>query len=162
MVALPVGTTVSLFYFLYVVVRISPYYDPQYVIPVAGMIIGNSMTGISLGIHTMINRFTDQKDEVETALMLGATPKEASKSIVDEAFDSAMMPTLNSMLGMGIVFLPGMMTGQILSGVSPLLAISYQIGIMMGILGGVSLTTYIFLKFGYRTFFNRAVQLKSY
>ena len=162
MVALPVGTTVSLFYFLYVVVRISPYYDPQYVIPVAGMIIGNSMTGISLGIHTMINRFTDQKDEVETALMLGATPKEASKSIVDEAFDSAMMPTLNSMLGMGIVFLPGMMTGQILSGVSPLLAISYQIGIMMGILGGVSLTTYIFLKFGYRTFFNRDVQLKSF
>jgi putative ABC transport system permease protein len=159
LVALPLGTLTSLLYFLYVVVGISPYYDPQYIIPVAGMIIGNSMTGISLGIHTMINRFTDQKEEVETALMLGATPKDASSTIVRESFDAAIMPTLNSMLGMGIIFLPGMMTGQILSGVSPLQAISYQIGIMMGILGGVSLTTYIFLKFGYRTFFNHALQL---
>lgn len=159
MIALPVGTLVSLSYFLFVVVDITPYYDPQYFIPISGMIIGNSMTGISLGIHTMINRFTDNKAELVEALNLGAHPKEASRPIINEAFDSAIMPTLNNMLGIGIIFLPGMMTGQILSGIMPMTAISYQIGIMLGILGGVSLTTYIFLRLAYRTFFNDQAQL---
>lgn len=159
MTALPAGTLVSLFYFLFVVIRIEPFYNPQYFIPIAGMIIGNSMTGITLGIHTMINRFTDDKRAVEEALHLGATPKDASHPIVNEAFDAAIMPTVNNMLGMGIIFLPGMMTGQILSGVDPSLAILYQIGIMLGILGGVALTTYFYLILGYRTFFNKSAQL---
>ena len=63
------------------------------------------------------------------------------------------------MLGMGIIFLPGMMTGQILSGVIPTTAILYQITVMLGILGGVSLSTYIFLKLAYKTFFNHESQL---
>ncbi|MFW6299170.1 MAG: ABC transporter permease [Bacillota bacterium] len=159
MIAIPVGTLVALSYFLFVVVRITPYYDPQYFIPISGMIIGNSMTGISLGVHTMIHRFTDNRMEVVEALNLGAHPKDASRPIINEAFDSAIMPTLNNMLGIGIIFLPGMMTGQILSGVVPMTAISYQIGIMLGILGGVSLTTYIFLRLAYRTFFNDQQQL---
>jgi len=157
--ALPSGALISLVYFLFLVIRIEPYYNPQYFIPITGMIVGNSMTGISLGIHSMINRFTAQRKAVEEALHLGATPKDASKKIVDEAFDSAIMPTLNNMLGMGVIFLPGMMTGQILSGVVPTTAIMYQIGIMLGILGGVSLSTYFLLIFGYRTFFNRDKQL---
>lgn len=160
MFSLPVGTLSTVFYFLFVVVRITPYYDPQYFIPISGMIIGNSMTGISLGIHTMINRFTDNKDEVVEALNLGARPKDASQPIISEAFDSAIMPTLTNMLGLGIIFLPGMMTGQILSGVMPMTAITYQIGIMLGILGGVSLTTYVFLRLAYRTFFNDQSQLR--
>lgn len=65
--------------------------------------------------------------------MLGATPAKASKTYVDKAFDSAVLPTLNNMLGMGIIFLPGMMTGQMLSGISPLVAIEYQIAILLGI-----------------------------
>src|SRR6056297_2334437 len=96
---------------------------------------------------------------VESSLMLGATPKMASKSIVDNAFDSAILPTVNSMVGMGIVFLPGMMTGQILSGTSPVTAIQYQIAIMMGILGSVSLTVILFVQLGYKTFFNEHDQL---
>ncbi|MFW6298551.1 MAG: ABC transporter permease [Bacillota bacterium] len=161
MIAMPIGTLVALTYFLFVVVRITPYYDPQYFIPISGMIIGNSMTGISLGVHTMIHRFTDNKAGVVEALNLGAHPKDASRPIINEAFDSAIMPTLNNMLGIGIIFLPGMMTGQILSGVVPMTAISYQIGIMLGILGGVSLTTYIFLRLAYRTFFNDQQQLAN-
>lgn len=155
-----VGTLVSLFYFLMVVVRVAPWYNPRYFIPLGGMIIGNSMTGVSLGVMNLIEGFKSRKDIVETSLMLGATPKMASKAIVNNAFDSAILPTINSMVGMGIVFLPGMMTGQILSGTSPLLAIRYQIAIMLGIMGSVSLTVILFLQLGYKTFFTKDAQLK--
>lgn len=153
------GTLSSLLYFLLVVINISPWYDPRYFIPIAGMLIGNSMTGISLGVTRLVDGMYTQKHLVETSLMLGATPKMASKRIVDNAFDSAILPTINSMVGMGIVFLPGMMTGQILSGTSPVTAIGYQIAIMLGILGSVALTVVLFVHLGYRTFFNEENQL---
>ncbi|MEC9485290.1 MAG: iron export ABC transporter permease subunit FetB [Candidatus Izemoplasma sp.] len=157
--ALFAGTLPVLMFFTWAVIGIEPYYNPQYLIPLTGMIIGNSMTGISLGIKTLVEGFTTQKDEVVEALILGASAKEASNNIINSAFDSAIMPTINSMLGMGIIFLPGMMTGQILSGVDPRLSVLYQIAIMLGILGGVSLTTYIALIVGYKTYFNHQVQL---
>jgi putative ABC transport system permease protein len=153
------GTLSSLLYFLLVVVHISPWYDPRYFIPIAGMLIGNSMTGISLGVTRLLDGMYSQKHLVEAALMLGATPKLASKEIVDNAFDAAILPTINSMVGMGIVFLPGMMTGQILSGTSPVTAIEYQIAIMLGILGSVALTVILFVQLGYKTFFNEKSQL---
>ncbi|MDF2892760.1 MAG: iron export transporter permease subunit FetB [Clostridia bacterium] len=153
------GTTLSLFFFILIVVNVSPWYDPRYFIPIAGMLIGNSMTGISLGVTRLIDGIHTQKSLVEGALMLGATPKMASKQIVNNAFDSAILPTINSMVGMGIVFLPGMMTGQILSGTSPVTAIEYQIAIMLGILGSVALTVTIFVQLGYKAFFNKEDQL---
>lgn len=153
------GTSSTIVYFLFVVINISPWYDPRYFIPIAGMLIGNSMTGISLGLTTLVEEMYSQRNLVESALMLGATPKMASKQIVNNAFDSAILPTINSMLGVGIVFLPGMMTGQILSGISPLIAIQYQIAIMLGILGSVSLTIILFVNLGYKTFFNKNQQL---
>ncbi len=154
------GTLASLFYFILVVIHLSPWYEPRYFVPIAGMIIGNSMTGISLGVSRLTEGMRTQKQLVEAALMLGATPKMASKAIVDNAFDSAIIPTINSMVGMGIVFLPGMMTGQILSGVSPLHAIQYQIAIMLGIVGSVALTVILFVELGYKTYFNTAKQLE--
>ena len=157
--SMAIGTLTCLFYFLLVVVRISPWYDPRYFIPIAGMLIGNSMTGISLGVTRLIDGMQSQKDLVEGALMLGATPKMAAKHIVDNAFDSAILPTINSMVGMGIVFLPGMMTGQILSGTSPVTAIEYQIAIMLGILGSVALSVILFVQLGCKTFFNEQSQL---
>jgi len=153
------GTLSSLIYFLFVVVNISPWYDPRYFVPIAGMLIGNSMTGISLGVTKLVDGMHSQRHLVESALMLGATPKIAAKKIVDSAFDSAILPTINSMVGMGIVFLPGMMTGQILSGTSPVTAIKYQIAIMLGILGSVALTVILFVQLGYKTFFNDQSQL---
>ncbi len=159
-VSLPVGALSSLMYFLFAVIGVEPYFNPQYVIPITGMIVGNSMTGVSLGVHTMMNRFTDNKEALETALHLGAAPKTASKHIINESFDAAIMPTLNNMLGMGIIFLPGMMTGQILSGVVPTTAIMYQIGVMLGILGGVAFSTFLSLRWGYKTFFNAQDQLR--
>lgn len=79
--------------------------------------------------------------------------------MINNAFDSAILPTINNMVGMGIVFLPGMMTGVILSGASPLSAIKYQIAIMLGITGSVSISVIMFLYFGYKTFFNKSAQL---
>ncbi|MBM7853910.1 putative ABC transport system permease protein [Desulfohalotomaculum tongense] len=158
-ISMVLGTTSSLLYFIIVVINLSPWYDPRYFIPIAGMLIGNSMTGISLGVSRLVDGMTAQKHLIESALMLGATPKMAAKEIVDNAFDSAILPTINSMVGMGIVFLPGMMTGQILSGVSPVTAIEYQIAVMLGILGSVALTVILFVQLGYKTFFNEQQQL---
>lgn len=158
--AMVTGTLSSMLYFLFVVIRISPWYNPRYFIPIAGMLIGNSMTGISLGVSRLIGGVEANKNLIESALMLGASPKIAVKRVVDNAFDAAVLPTINSMLGMGVVFLPGMMTGQILAGLSPVSAIKYQIAIMLGILGSVSLTVVIFINLGYKTFFNKESQLK--
>jgi len=160
--SMSVGTLLCLVYFLFVVVRISPWYDPQYFIPIAGMIIGNSMTGMSLGVNFLLEGMTTQRTLVEEALILGATPQAASSNIINNTFDAAILPTINSMVGMGIVFLPGMMTGQILSGTSPTTAIAYQIAIMFGILGAAALTVIIMLQLGYRTFFNEEDQLQTW
>lgn len=153
------GPLSCLLYFLFIVVRISPWYDPQYFIPIAGMMIGNSMTGVSLGVKSLVEGMTTRRSLVEEALILGATPKVATSSIVNSTFEAAIMPTINSMLGMGIIFLPGMMTGQILSGISPATAVNYQIAIMLGILGAVALTVIMMLQLGYRSFFNEEYQL---
>lgn len=152
-IALPLGGLPVLFYFLWVVIGITPLFNPQYVIPITGMIIGNSMTGITLALSHMIQAFKKQKDAILAHMYLGASVRQATKEVVNDGFDQAIMPTLNSMLGMGIIFLPGMMTGQILSGIIPTTAILYQIAIMLGILGGVSITSYLVLKWGVMTFF---------
>lgn len=158
-IAIPSGTLVSLGFFLVAVVGGNAWRDPQYVIPLAGMIVGNAMTGVSLGVVRMMDGVKTQRASIETALMLGATPKVATRHIVRNAFDAALLPTINSMVGIGIVSLPGMMTGQILAGTSPLIAIRYQIAIMLGIMGSVAFSVLILVEWGYRTFFNDEAQL---
>lgn len=153
------GTMFSFSLFILLVIRLSPWYEPTYFIPIAGMFIGNSMTGITLGISHLIKNVQTQGHYIENALMLGAEPKEACREIVNDSFYAAILPTINSMVGMGIIFIPGMMTGQILSGILPLSAIRYQIVIMLGILSGVTLSTFLSVIFGYRTFFNEEKQI---
>ena len=149
------GCIITLLFFIFLVIRVNPWYDPRYFIPISGMIVGNAMNGAALGLKTMRTGFKDRRGEVENSLMLGATPAVAMRPIVNSAFDSAITPTVNSMLGMGIVSLPGMMTGQILSGTLPVTAIKYQIGIMLAIMGSVSLSAILLLTLGYRTFFSK-------
>ncbi len=155
------GTFISLVFFIGVVLRLTPWYEPRYFIPISGMIIGNSMTGITLGVSRLTEGMEAYRKQIEAALMLGASPVEASRKTVNQAFDAAILPTINSMVGMGIVFLPGMMTGQIIAGAEPLSSIAYQIAIMLGIVGSVSLTVISFVHFGVKTFFNERCQLKS-
>lgn len=158
-VSITAGTVGAVFFFIFAVVQVRPWFHPQYFIPIAGMITGNSMTGIALGANKLCSDMMDKHALVEDALMLGATPGTACRSIVNDAFDSAILPTMNNMLTMGIVSLPGMMTGQILSGAFPLTAIKYQIGIMLAILASTALTVVLFVTLGYRTFFSPDARL---
>ena len=151
-ISMAIGYLVTAVVFILFVLQVDPWFDPQYVIPISGMIIGNAMTGIALGANRLCTNMQDHHEEIENSLMLGATSK--------DAFDSAILPTMNNMLTMGIVSLPGMMTGQILSGTFPLTAIKYQIGIMLAILGCTAITVVLFVTLGYRTFFNESDALK--
>jgi putative ABC transport system permease protein len=157
--ALFAGTTLPLAYFMIVIIAADPWYAPRYFIPIAGMTVGNSMTGITLGTERLAQAFSSGRARIEESLMLGASPRAAAGNYLSDAFNAAVIPTVNSMLGMGIIFLPGMMTGQILAGVSPLDSIKYQIVIMMGILGSVGLTVYLIIQLGFRSFFNERAQL---
>lgn len=158
-IALAVGTLGSLGYFLLVVVGGDAWENPRYAIPLAGMIIGNAMTGVTLAMNRLLDGVHDQRPMIESALMLGARPRDAVADIIRRAFDAAVLPTINSMVGLGIVFLPGMMTGQILAGESPFTAIKYQIAIMLGIMGSVAFSVLILVEWGSRSFFNADAQL---
>ena len=160
-VSMAVGYLVTAAIFLFIVLRVRPWFDPQYCIPISGMIIGNAMTGIALGANKLCSGMREKRAMVENSLMLGATPETAAREIVNDAFDSAILPTMNNMLTMGIVSLPGMMTGQILSGTFPLTAIKYQIGIMLAILGCTALTVILFVTLGYKTFFTSSQALRD-
>ena len=154
-----VGSLLTIIFFLVVVVRPNPIYNPQYLIPLGGMLISNSMTAVNLALNHMINSVKNDRNKIEGALMLGATPRMAMDNLIQEAFDTAIMPSLNGMRNLGIISLPGMMTGQILSGTNPLIAIRYQIAITSAILGSAALCVFIFLGLGYKNFFNKEAQL---
>jgi len=116
-----------------------PWYSPRYIIPVLGMILGNTMTGISLGLDTLTGAARLQRAAIEGRIALGATRFEALQVILRRALRTGMMPIINAMAASGIVSLPGMMTGQILSGVDPVEATKYQLLIMFLIAGGTAL-----------------------
>ena len=119
--------------------RPNPWYDPRYAIPLLGMILGNCMTGVALGLNTLTTSLFNRRASVEAQLMLGATRQVAAAPVMREALRSALMPTINSMAATGVVSLPGMMTGQILGGVPPSEAVKYQILVMFLIAGGTGL-----------------------
>ncbi len=116
-----------------------PWYHPRYALPLLGMILGNTMTGISLGLHTLSTGLVRERAAIEAQLCLGATRQQALLPATRAALKSALMPIINSMAATGLVSLPGMMTGQILSGVEPTEAVKYQVLIMFLIAGGTGL-----------------------
>lgn len=124
------------------ILRPSPWWDPQYLIPLLGMLLGNALTGISLGLDRFLEGVLRDRSRVEGYLALGATRWEAARLDVREALRVGLIPTVNSMLVMGIVSLPGMMTGQILAGAAPADAVRYQIMIMFMIAATVSTATF--------------------
>ncbi len=144
-------------FFISVVIRES-IFNPQYAIPISGMIIGNAMTGVTLGVRTFMSKIKDSKLQIEVLLNQSAKPKNILKPFVNTALETALLPTINSMLGMGIISLPGMMTGQMLSGESPTTAILYQISINICLAAVVSLSVYLSLNLGYKTLYNKENQ----
>lgn len=122
-----------------IIIDVEPWWRPQYFIPLAGMVIGNSMTALSLSLDLLFKDLRAKRDEIEMHLCLGATDTEASRDIVRDALKAGMVPSINSLLGVGIVTLPGMMSGQILAGADPMLAIRYQIVVMFMIVASTAL-----------------------
>lgn len=145
-------------YFILVVVGES-LLNPQYVIPIAGMLMGNAMTGVSLGIKSFNDSLKGQRNRIESLLNFGVEPDKILLPFVNQSIETALLPTLNSMLGMGIIALPGMMTGQILSGTLPTTAILYQIAIMIAITTVVCLAVFGSLYLGYKTLYNKRNQI---
>ncbi|SEI44783.1 ABC transporter permease [Paraburkholderia diazotrophica] len=139
---------------LFAVIRIRPWYEPQYAIPILGMILGNTLTGVSLGIERMTEELTARRDRVDMALALGATRWEAAQGPARQAVRAGMIPTLNAMAVVGVVSLPGMMTGQVLAGQSPLQAVRYQIVIMFLIAAASALGTVGAVLLTYRRLFS--------
>jgi putative ABC transport system permease protein len=134
-----VAATLITIFALTTQVRPDPWYHPRYGLPLLGMILGNTMTGISLGLHTLTTSLVREKEAIEAQLSLGATRHEALLPATRAAMRSALMPIINSMAATGLVALPGMMTGQILAGVEPTEAVKYQLLIMFLIAGGTGL-----------------------
>jgi putative ABC transport system permease protein len=107
--------------------RLSPWYQPRTLIPLAGMLFGNTLTAAALAASGITRQFATQQEMVEWRLVRGATAQEAILPLVQETMSTALTPTLNGLAVTGIVHIPGMMTGQILAGQSPPQAAAYQI-----------------------------------
>ena len=157
--AIALGGILTLVIVIGVVLRVRPWYQPQYVIPIAGMIIGNAMTGAALVVNRLRCELLLRRNEVEAALTLGATSRVAASTSLREALRAAMMPTVVSMMTVGIVQLPGMMTGQIISGVRPVDAVRYQIIVVLMIAAATAITTMAAAFRALRLFFTPAHQL---
>lgn len=121
---------------LLVIIRVDPWYTPQYAIPLLGMMLGNTMSGIALATDRLTTSLYEHREIVEQRLLLGQKWQEASSDIRRDCMRTGMIPIINAMAAAGIVSLPGMMTGQILGGTPPVEAVKYQILIMFLIAAG--------------------------
>ncbi|MEW5954780.1 MAG: iron export ABC transporter permease subunit FetB [Bacillota bacterium] len=132
-----------------------PWYSARIAIPIFGMILGNSMNGIALSLDRLYSEVRARTGEIEALLTFGATPWEAVRDCIRKAMRAGMTPTVNSLMVVGLVSLPGMMTGQILGGVDPVEAVRYQIVVMLMIAAAVALGCLLLVGMSYRRLFNR-------
>jgi putative ABC transport system permease protein len=143
---------------LTVVVQVRPWYLPQYAIPLLGMILGNALNGVSLGLDRLTEELVRRRGEIESMLALGADRWEAAHDAIVMAVRTGMIPILNAMMVVGIVSLPGMMTGQLLAGVEPIEAVKYQVVIMFVIAAATALGTVMAVLLSFNALFNRRHQ----
>jgi putative ABC transport system permease protein len=142
-----------------VIVQARPWYDPVYFIPLAGMVVGNSMNSLAIALERLFSDLQTKRELVEMRLCLGATPHEASQDFVRDALKAGMIPAVNAMMGVGVVFIPGMMTGQILAGADPLTSIRYQIVVMLMLVASSALSTLLAILASRRRCFGKAQEL---
>ena len=142
------------------IIQAKPWYNPVYFIPIGGMIIGNSMNAIAISMNHWFDGLKKERDRVELYLSLGATPIESSRENFRESIKAGMIPSINALMSVGVVSIPGMMTGQILAGISPLIAIKYQIVIMLLLVGSTAISTILALHIVRKISFTVNQQLK--
>ena len=153
------GAGISMCTLIGLILRVKPWFEPQYLIPISGMMLGNAMNGAALAIDRLIGESRNRRWEIEAALALGASPYKAILPLLREAARAAMMPTINAMMIVGIVQLPGMMTGQIIGGVEPEQSVRYQIIIMYMLATSVTISCITVLYLCYRKLFTAEEQL---
>jgi len=140
------------------IVRPVPWFQPQYAIPLLGMMLGNSLNGVSLGLDRLGEELVGKRREIDGRLALGATRWEAAAEPVRTAIRTGLVPITNSMMVVGIVSLPGMMTGQLLAGASPTEAVKYQVMVMFLIATATALGTVTVVLLAFRRLFNDSHQ----
>jgi putative ABC transport system permease protein len=143
-----------------IIIRAEPWYTARIAIPIAGMILGNAVNGIALSIDRLYSEVKLRKHEVEALLSLGATPWESVRDCVREAVRAGMTPVVNSLMVVGLVSIPGMMTGQILGGADPAEAAKYQIVVMLMIAAAVSIGSMLLVGLTFRRLFTEDDALK--
>jgi putative ABC transport system permease protein len=153
-IALLAGTGIPLLVFVGVILRRPQILEAQYVIPIGGMILGNCMRADIVGVRSFYQAIRTGQKAYELALAQGATVMEAAGPYLRDSLYQALTPTVAMMANVGIVALPGMMTGVILGGNDPLTAIGYQIAIMLSIFTGTSITVVLAILFSARSAFN--------
>ncbi len=159
-VAIFAGTIIDTFIVTEVILKIDPWWDPRYLLPLAGMIMGNALNSGSLAGERFISEMRNRKAEIETMLILGFSSARACEDMKRVAVRNSLIPTLNAMFTVGLVHLPGMMTGQILGGVDPIIASKYQIIVMFMVASTVIITALILIKLLQRKYFTAAHQLR--
>ncbi|MGF1541564.1 MAG: iron export ABC transporter permease subunit FetB, partial [Pleurocapsa sp.] len=159
LLSLLASSAFTLGYTILLIIQPPKWYEPQYLIPLAGMLFGNAMNGASLAGDRLVSAIKQNYLEIETYLSLGATPKQAITGYQREAIRAGLIPTLNNMVVMGLVSLPGMFTGQVLAGANPRDAASYQILILFAIVLTNLMATILVTEGVYKNFFNRDSQL---
>jgi putative ABC transport system permease protein len=137
--------TVTLVPFIIGIVQPTPFYDARYLIPLGGMLLGNILSANIVALNHYAASLKSRKQELQTALCFGATRLEATLPFLRESFQRAMTPTVTTVGTLGLVSLPGMMTGQLLGGSFPMVAIKYQIAIMIAIVTAGSLSIFLTL-----------------
>ena len=135
---------------------ISPvnWYDTQYLIPLAGILLGNCLCGSIIALERFYHAIFQQKERYMTDLLSGANLNEAVLPYLQDGIKAAIEPTIATMATVGIVTLPGMMTGQILNGASPMTAVAYQMLILIGIFVGIISTAFLNIILSTRVCFN--------
>lgn len=145
---------------LVTIIQNEPWYLPQYAIPLLGMMLGNTMNGISLGLDRLTGTAWQQRAVIENRLMLGQSWSTAIADIRRVSIRSGMIPIINAMAAAGLVSLPGMMTGQILAGNPPFEAVKYQILIMFMIAAGAGFGSMAAVWLGCRRLFDDRERLR--
>jgi len=143
-----------------VFIGVEPWWAPQYFIPLLGMILGNSLTGVTLGLDSTLTQLDEQRTHIEWRLAMGATWWEAARPVVRRAPSAGMIPILNTMSVVGLVSIPGMMTGQLLGGTSPEQAARYQILILFLIAAATALGCVMAVLWATRRLFDDAHRLR--
>ncbi len=157
--AIFVSGAITMTYVSVFVIRLDPWYDPRYLIPLTGIVLGNAMTASSIAGERLVNALRNNRTEIETYLSLGATPTQAVAAYRQAAIKAGLIPTINAMMVVGLVTLPGAITGQILAGADPLIAAIYQILIMF-MLALATLIASLVVTYGImQQFFTPAMQL---